>query len=283
MFDVLGKLKEIQENYDNEDMQAAVKAAQTQVVEDLDLNHQLEAGTYQHNEENMTVRVNPDKSVSFIEPQEYSIADDQEYLEYAQSMLEDKDNWTKVSAETVEEDGVEEVHEEDDSAEDVAESEELDRLLKMAGQSGVIGMAKPSVIVSESVEVAEDEVSEEAFVAKEPELEEEEAVEEEAVEETVEVPVSAIKELMKLAGYENYAAEEYVNEPAEEFGSVEDQMALAGGLNGPKDMHIAASDGDNAMAINPVKVKEDDKLTFEGMYKRYMDQVVVETLDNEEE
>ena len=245
MFDVLGKLKEIQENYDNEDMQAAVKAAETQVVE-------------------------ADETV------------EEEVVEETTNEVVDE------AEETVEEDSVEEVHEEDDSDEEVKESEELDRLLKMAGQSGVIGMAKPSVIVSESVEDAQDEVSEEAFVAKEPELEEtevdetEETVEEEAVEETIEVPVSAIAELMKLAGYENYAAEEYANEPEEEFGSVEDQMALAGGLNGPKDMHIAASDGDNAMAINPVKVKEDDKLTFEGMYKRYMEQVAKETLDDQE-
>ena len=69
--------------------------------EDVGLTHTLELGTYKHNEENITVRVNPDKSVSFIEPQEYSIADDQEYLEYAQSLLADANNWTKVANEAI--------------------------------------------------------------------------------------------------------------------------------------------------------------------------------------
>ena len=69
--------------------------------EDVGLRHTLELGTYKHNEENITVRVNPDKSISFIQPQEYSIADDQDYLEYAQSLLADANNWTKVTNEAI--------------------------------------------------------------------------------------------------------------------------------------------------------------------------------------
>ena len=69
--------------------------------EDVGLRHTLELGTYKHNEENITVRVNPDKSISFIQPQEYSVADDQDYLEYAQSLLADANNWTKVTNEAI--------------------------------------------------------------------------------------------------------------------------------------------------------------------------------------
>ncbi len=69
--------------------------------EDVDLRHALESGIYKHNEENITVRVNPDKSISFIQPQEYSIADDHDYLEYAQSLLADANNWTKVTNEAI--------------------------------------------------------------------------------------------------------------------------------------------------------------------------------------
>lgn len=69
--------------------------------EDVGLRHALESGIYKHNEENITVRVNLDKSISFIQPQEYSIADDHDYLEYAQSLLADANNWTKVTNEAI--------------------------------------------------------------------------------------------------------------------------------------------------------------------------------------
>jgi len=110
----------------------------------------------------------------------------------------------------------------------------------------------------------------------------EEVHEEEAVEETVEVPVSALSELMRLAGYEQYKIDEYANEPEEEYSSAEDQMDLGGGLNGPKKAYAAAAGGDNPMDQEPTEIEEDNKLTFEGMYKRYMTQVVEETLEEKE-
>ena len=221
MQDVLAKLKEIQENYDNEDIQRAITAAEK----------------------------------------------------------------TTVAEEVVEEETVEEAT--DEVVEESVDNSDLERMIKLAGRSGVMGM-NTNVIIAESVEVAEDEVSEEAFIAKEADDEEEvdesfETVEEETVEEeTVEVPVSALSELMRLAGYEEYKIDEYANEPEEEYSSAEDQMDLGGGLNGPKKAYAAAAGGDNPMDQEPTEIEEDNKLTFEGMYKRYMTQVVEETLEEKE-
>jgi len=222
MQDVLAKLKEIQENYDNEDIQRAITAAEK----------------------------------------------------------------TTVAEEVVEEETVEEAT--DEVVEESVDNSDLERMIKLAGRSGVMGM-NTNVIIAESVEVAEDEVSEEAFIAKEADDDEEEVdesfetVEEETVEEeTVEVPVSALSELMRLAGYEEYKIDEYANEPEEEYSSAEDQMDLGGGLNGPKKAYAAAAGGDNPMDQEPTEIEEDNKLTFEGMYKRYMTQVVEETLEEKE-
>lgn len=256
MQDVLAKLKEIQENYDNEDMQAAVAAAEvTQPVAETE-------------------------------------AVEEEAVVEEETVEEATDEVVDEAEETVEEDSVEEVHEEEVTESVDEDAAEFERMLKLAGQSGVMGM-NTNVIVAESVEVVEDEVSEEAFVAKEADEDDDEddeeevdesfeTVEEEAVEETVEVPVSALQELMKLAGYEEFKIDEYANEPEEEYSSAEDQMDLGGGLNGPKKAYAAAAGGDNPMDQEPTEIEEDNKLTFEGMYKRYMEQVVSETLEEKE-
>jgi len=105
--------------------------------------------------------------------------------------------------------------------------------------------------------------------ATEAEEVEEEALEEAEVEETVEVPVSALSELMRLAGYEDYEAKinEYENDPEVEYMDVEDQMiGLSGGLNGPKKAYAAAAGGDNAMAQEPTEVEESLEESF---YKEY--------------
>jgi len=244
MQDVLAKLKEIQENYDNEDIQRAITSAEkTAVAEEVVEEETVEEAT---------------------------------------------DEVVDEAEQTVEEDNVEEVHEEE-VVEESVDNSDLERMIKLAGRSGVLGM-NTNVIIAESVEVAEDEVSEEAFIENEDEDEEDEevdesfeTVEEETVEEeTVEVPVSALSELMRLAGYEEYKIDEYANEPEEEYSSAEDQMDLGGGLNGPKKAYAAAAGGDNPMDQEPTEIEEDDKLTFEGMYKRYMDQVVNETLEEKE-
>jgi hypothetical protein len=244
MQDVLAKLKEIQENYDNEDIQRAITSAEkTAVAEEVVEEETVEEAT---------------------------------------------DEVVDEAEQTVEEDNVEEVHEEE-VVEESVDNSDLERMIKLAGRSGVLGM-NTNVIIAESVEVAEDEVSEEAFIENEDEDEEDEevdesfeTVEEETVEEeTVEVPVSALSELMRLAGYEEYKIDEYANEPEEEYSSAEDQMDLGGGLNGPKKAYAAAAGGDNPMDQEPTEIEEDNKLTFEGMYKRYMTQVVEETLEEKE-
>jgi hypothetical protein len=248
MQDVLAKLKEIQENYDNEDIQRAITAAEKTAVAE-------------------------EEAVS------------EEAVVEEETVEEATDEVVDEAEETVEEDSVEEVHEEE-VVEESVDNSDLERMIKLAGRSGVMGM-NTNVIVAESVEVAEDEVSEEAFIAKEAEVDEdnEEEVDEsfETVEEeTVEVPVSALSELMKLAGYEQYKIDEYANEPEEEYSSAEDQMDLGGGLNGPKKAYAAAAGGDNPMDQEPTEIEEDNKLTFEGMYKRYMTQVVEESLEEKE-
>ena len=332
MQDVLAKLKAIQENYDNEDIQRAITAAEkTSVAEEVVEDETVEEAT---------------------------------------------DEVVDEAEETVEEDSVEEVHEEEVSESVDQDATDFERMLKLAGQSGVIGMSTNNILVTESVEVSEETVEEEAFVAKEADEDDDEDDEEEvdesfetveavgdsaeafyqlqdefaggeadgahkalidelirylsgdqiadfvadfrrhydmndmeenveegdygdddanfeedieeseSVEEaTVEVPVQELAELMKLAGYENYAdqIEEYANEPAEEYSDVEDQMiGLSGGLNGPKKAYAAAAGGDNPMDQEPTDIEEDDKLTFEGMYKRYMTPVAEETLQEKE-
>lgn len=254
MQDVLAKLKEIQENYDNEDIQRAINAAEK-------------------------IAVAEEEAVS-----EEAVVEEETVEEATDEVVDEAD-------ETVEEDSVEEVHEEVVEESTDQDATDFERILKLAGRSGVMGM-NTNVIVAESVEVVEDEVSEEAFIAKEADVDEDdeeevdesfETVEEETVEEdTVEVPVSALQELMKLAGYEEYKIDEYANEPEENYSSAEDQMDLGGGLNGPKKAYAAAAGGDNPMDQEPTEVEEDNKLTFEGMYKRYMTQVVEETLEEKE-
>ncbi len=253
MQDVLAKLKEIQENYDNEDIQRAITAAEKTAVAE-------------------------EEAVSEEAVSEEAVVEEETVEEATDEVVDEAE-------ETVEEDSVEEVHEEE-VVEESVDNSDLERMIKLAGRSGVMGM-NTNVIVAESVEVAEDEVSEEAFIAKEAEVDEdnEEEVDEsfETVEEeTVEVPVSALSELMKLAGYEQYKIDEYANEPEEEYSSAEDQMDLGGGLNGPKKAYAAAAGGDNPMDQEPTEIEEDNKLTFEGMYKRYMTQVVEESLEEKE-
>jgi hypothetical protein len=95
-------------------------------------------------------------------------------------------------------------------------------------------------------------------------------VKEEAIEETVEVPLSELADLLRLAGYENYEEKlsEYENDPEEKYFDVEDQLiGLAGGLNRPKTMHPTVAGGDNPMAVIPIKVDEADM--FEKIYQNY--------------
>ena len=105
--------------------------------------------------------------------------------------------------------------------------------------------------------------------------------EEVEVGETVEVPVSALSELMRLAGYENYESKinEYENDPEEEYMDVEDQMiGLSGGLNGPKKAYAAAAGGDNAMAQEPTEIEESLEESFFKEYSQMIEDLKSEDL-----
>ena len=230
MIDVMNKLKEIAESgYDNEDIQRGIDAAATQKFD----------------EESVMER---DKQKKMKREDQKLTKDAVEEAEVAEEEA--------VEEEAVEEDAVEEVHE------DVEEDTSLADMLKLAGRSGVMGLSENNII-AESLELDEEDEVEEA------EEVEEEAIDEAEVEETVEVPVSALSELMRLAGYEDYESKinEYENDPEEEYMDVEDQMiGLSGGLNGPKKAYAAAAGGDNAMAQEPTEVEESLEESF---YKEY--------------
>jgi len=137
-------------------------------------------------------------------------------------------------------------------------------MLKLAGQSGVIGMKTPTAMISESLELDEEEI------------------EEQAVEETVAVPVQALEELMRLAGYENYEAkmDEYANEPEPEYMDSEEQMmGLSGGLNGPKKMYPASADGDNPMDQEPREIEESLEESFYTEYSQMIEELKQEDAD----
>lgn len=64
------------------------------VKEDLNLRHSLEPGTYKHLTNDIIVTINDDDSVSFIQPQEWEIESDQEYLEHVEELLATPSSWT---------------------------------------------------------------------------------------------------------------------------------------------------------------------------------------------
>ena len=116
---------------------------------------------------------------------------------------------------------------------------------------------------------SQEEFAQDELFALPDDLKVGEEVEEEAVEEAiVEIPVQELADIMQLAGYSDYAEriEEYANEPDEQYMDAEDQLiGLAGGLNGPKNMHTPASGGDNPMDKEALKTVE------ENLYKSYKD------------
>jgi len=104
--------------------------------------------------------------------------------------------------------------------------------------------------------------------------------EEEVEEATVEIPVQELADIMQLAGYTDYAQriEEYANEPDEQYMDAEDQLiGLSGGLNGPKNMHTPAADGDNPMDKEALKTVE------ENLYKSYQAFLEEAEINQEEE
>ena len=131
--------------------------------------------------------------------------------------------------------------------EEAVSDDGVEEVHEVDGQSGVLGL------VSESVEADEAVVS---------------------------IPVQELTDIMKLAGYDNYAEkiEEYANEPDETYMDAEEQLVgLSGGLNSPKSMHPTAAGGDNAMAVRALDVEEIGE-TFYQKYNDMIDELKTEEL-----
>ena len=209
---------------------------------------------------------------------------------------------------------VDEVHEviaEEEVVNEIPTSNEISDLLRLSGQSGVLGINQPSVIIKE------DEVGEGIkVVAKNPNAELDIGAEKKAgpmktdvggdweefeefsgnvdlhggykpitgkekssngykaitddvdLEETIEVPITELADLLRLAGYSEVTEEEFepVNAPKEVYADAEEQLiAQSGGLNGPKTHYPAAAGGDNPMSVQPLDV------TSESVYKKYIE------------
>ena len=281
MIDVMSKLKEIAEGgYDNEDIQRGINAAGIhKVSEDETMEGKSQGSAYYREKEAQEMAKKDGKDWSRM-----TYGDKEDYRAKVKAKYEDTTTESDEN-DILEDADIEEVHEAVEEDHD-----ELADILKLAGKSGVIGMAKPQTIIAEDIELEEEEIEETDYdtTANEDSAEAETAIseeeieevlndelEEEAVEETVEVPVTALADLMKLAGYSNYEekVEEYANEPTEEYMDAEEQLiGLSGGMNGPKKAYAAAAGGDNAMAQEPREIEESDvdlETTFESFYKKY--------------
>ena len=64
------------------------------IEESIHLQHELEPGIYKHVSRDIMISIQDDGSVEFIEPAEWEIEGDQEYLEYVQDMLDEPSVWT---------------------------------------------------------------------------------------------------------------------------------------------------------------------------------------------
>ena len=316
MIDVMNKLKEIAESgYESEDVQRGIEAAaktqpETTVVE---------------TEEEAVENVNEDngetgdafnmilKGIRDILQQmggagskfRVSMMRDHPKLsnyiwktlvDLQQTMVRSLQNGQIVAEKIDQNEVIDEVHEDVDS--------ELEDILNLSGRSGVLGMARNTNIIAESLDAELEEggsgdtpISKmsraelidylgttDAEVANMSDDELRDAANEKtmdmqsvdnnqpAVEETVEVPVQALEELLQLAGYTDYKSkvEEYSNEPEEAVSDTETQLiGLSGGLNRPKKQFAKAQDGDNAMAVEANETNESQETAIESFYKKY--------------
>ena len=240
---------------------------------------------------------------------------------------------------------VDEVHEviaEEEAVNEIPTSNEISDLLRLSGQSGVLGISQPSVIIKEAKAdpkivarfakvkpsqrsyyimkwaeengIDSDDAMEMAgyerggymgagafkwkyvgeglrvvpktpgnqpvpgepiakpktpkWPEKKPKVKEDEMVADVDLEETIEVPVTELADLLRLAGYSEVTEEEFepVNAPKELYADAEEQLiAQSGGLNGPKTHYPAAAGGDNPMSVQPLDV------TSESVYKKYIE------------
>jgi len=76
----------------------ALGAKEPEMAESIELKHNLQPGKYKHSEENVTVEINKDSSVSFIQPQEWEIESDPEYIEWVEGLLAGND-WITTEVE----------------------------------------------------------------------------------------------------------------------------------------------------------------------------------------
>ena len=70
------------------------KKSESQVAENIDLRHDLKPGIYKHKLQNIQVSIDDNGSVTFMQPAQWEIEDDQEYLEYVESQLAMPEYWT---------------------------------------------------------------------------------------------------------------------------------------------------------------------------------------------
>jgi len=72
----------------------AKKKKNESIEESIDLQHELKPGTYKHIYRDIMISIEDDGSVTFMQPAEWEIEGDQEYLEYVQGMLNEPSYWT---------------------------------------------------------------------------------------------------------------------------------------------------------------------------------------------
>jgi len=279
MQDVMKRLQGIVEaGYDNEDMQRGIDAAgkhQFDVSEDESVT-QVEEETIEQDQS--VIEGTEMGTIGDVSVKQFGSGDDQVSIQltgpdgYVQLSKEEAAqlaarlaNWAGSKdiaypdqyGESATEEGIEEVHEvEDDS--DYA----LEEMLKMAGRSGVLG------IVSEGT-------NDPVYGGDDPDSDDLDSDDPEVKEAVVTIPVQELTDIMKLAGYDNYAEkiEEYANEPEEQYMDAEEQLiGLSGGLNGPKTMHPTAAGGDNAMSVRALDVDNVDE-TFYKEYKNMIEEL----------
>jgi uncharacterized membrane protein YfhO len=70
-----------------------VKKTESQVAENIELRHDLQPGTYKHKLQNIQVSIDNNGSVTFMQPAQWEIEGDQEYLEYVESQLAMPEYW----------------------------------------------------------------------------------------------------------------------------------------------------------------------------------------------
>ena len=250
MQDVMRRLQDIVEaGYDNEDMQRGITAAATQNYEVSEEDNKLVSEISVLASEDDVSEGTEMGTIGDVAIKQFGAGDGRVGVQ-----LTGPDGYVQLSMEETTElagrlgrwaAGIDKPqqgeYDESVSEDDVEEVHEVD------GQSGVLGL------VSESVEADEAVVS---------------------------IPVQELTDIMKLAGYDNYAEkiEEYANEPDETYMDAEEQLVgLSGGLNSPKSMHPTAAGGDNAMAVRALDVEEIGE-TFYQKYNDMIDELKTEEL-----